>query len=704
MDVIAKQETARRKLLGTRENMIIFFFFNLFQSFGYGLNPSLNWYVQYYKMAIIYLVIAGSIGGIIGVYTQVFIGYYGDLVKSTFGRRKPLVFLGVVINIICIIGYALPPAYTQQALFGWYLFWTIMQSIASSIQGAPYISWLIESTADNEDYVRIVTLPSQAGSVIGFIAGVLLGNQILPIVGALIYAIGYAISIFFLLKYVHNDCVRATEKQPDMVPSFRTCMRTKEFQIIFYNRILISAGYAIGFGNGLYLLVVGFSFVTRYSQIALFVSVIAALYFLFGAVAVISLNWILAYYEKLFVYKIITLVIGVLGVVIFLACLAGNEASFYATCFFLIILGALVGPISAIDNFFLKDLIIYDTFLTGLNRENMYQTALALPANLGTSIIATIPSIILYGMGFISGTNTSTDDQIISKFIVNDRALWAMRVFCSLLMSVIAIASYFIIRPYPLNDPAAKRIQEIVNSRMSNKPEGLAGKEELEGEICGNNYIYDGGEELSAGRESLVDRPEEEMLMLHFSQAEVRSLATKGADGVAELKTKNAIGVVLGFIALAFVCASSGIQIISQVQTYITLLITLLLLCSLYVFYDVLRANALMKLSSYSRPKQEQMIHAAVKYNETMKARLEQSFNKFGIEDTGAEGNDEVSKRMTLAQPVDETTLRLPGYKRIYSSLVAIIVFSTLCFTVLVSSPINPSNHTPSYMPTHAPI
>ena len=88
---------------------------------------------------------------------------------------------------------------------------------------------------------------------------------------------------------------------------------------------------------------------------------------------------------------------------------------------------------------------------------------------------------------------------------------------------------------------------------------------------------------------------------------------------------------------MGVVCVAAGVQIISQVQTYITILITFLLMTSLYVLYDFLRALALIKLSGYAKSKQVELVQSALAYNESMKARLERSLSKFGIEETGAE-------------------------------------------------------------------
>ena len=141
----------------------------------------------------------------------------------------------------------------------------------------------------------------------------------------------------------------------------------------------------------------------------------------------------------------------------------------------------------------------------------------------------------MYGLGFVSGTNQATDDQIISKFLINNNAIWALRVFASLTMTVIATASYFIIRLYPLNDAAAKRIEEVVKSRTA-KPEGLSGKEEPTSSL---EEAHEDAAFGSSNRETIADRSEDEMLMLNFSQAEIRALVSKGADGVVELRYKD---------------------------------------------------------------------------------------------------------------------------------------------------------------------
>ena len=142
-------------------------------------------------------------------------------------------------------------------------------------------------------------------------------------------------------------------------------MRTKEFQIIFLNKIILFTGIAIGQTFGLYLLVVAFSFVKKYNQIAVFVIIILVCFLVGGMVSILALNFLLTKFDKLFLYKVITLAIAGFGCIMFPACVMGNPSSFIATVVFLIIMGILQFPLGYIDSFFLRDLIVYDTFLTG---------------------------------------------------------------------------------------------------------------------------------------------------------------------------------------------------------------------------------------------------------------------------------------------------------------------------------------------------
>ena len=86
------------------------------------------------------------------------------------------------------------------------------------------------------------------------------------------------------------------------------------------------------------------------------------------------------------------------------------------------------------------------------------------PSSLIVLFIGSIPVAILFASGFVSGTNTPTDDQVVSEFVWNDGILWELRVFTTLLVAVLAIASFFVIRKHPLTVKVMDKIAVAVKA------------------------------------------------------------------------------------------------------------------------------------------------------------------------------------------------------------------------------------------------
>ena len=119
------------------------------------------------RISFIYLTITNTLAAIPDTYAQVLIGYYGDQLVSKYGRRKPLVCLGLVLKMIAILALAFPPSKDMLGLFLWLFPWTIVNNCAGIIYSVPLSSWLIESSHDNADYIQIVTTSINMSGVVG---------------------------------------------------------------------------------------------------------------------------------------------------------------------------------------------------------------------------------------------------------------------------------------------------------------------------------------------------------------------------------------------------------------------------------------------------------------------------------------------------------------------------------------------------------
>ena len=161
------------------------------------------------------------------------VGYFGDDMKSKYGRRKPIVLFGSIGLMLSAFGIANPPQTEQKFLLAWLTVWLSLSYCAFTFQSIPLSSWIIESSGDNADYVRITTTSVSVGSFLGYITG-LLGLQFSvdkKNAIAVIAVAGYLIATFLLVSYVPNKAKRNVAKQPDLIPSLRTCLRTREFQV-----------------------------------------------------------------------------------------------------------------------------------------------------------------------------------------------------------------------------------------------------------------------------------------------------------------------------------------------------------------------------------------------------------------------------------------------------------------------------------------
>lgn len=161
----------------------------------------------------------------------------------------------------------------------------------------------------------------------------------------------------------------------------------------------------------------------RYSDIVPLLLVMSIVTNVVGMVLNLGLNWILRYVDKLVVYGHLTIAIAVVAMALLVASLRDSAEACYTFVALVIVLAALSSPIYTIDTLLVRDLVIYDTFVTGINRENMYQAAVDLPTSLATTVFDNIPSMVLHATGFVSGTNAAEDDQLISRFIWDDVSL-----------------------------------------------------------------------------------------------------------------------------------------------------------------------------------------------------------------------------------------------------------------------------------------
>jgi len=686
-------------------------------------------------MSFIYFLLLGLVSLPFTTYNQVIIGYFGDKIETRWGRRKPCIAVATVIYVICIFALAFPPGgfnlSNQKVLFGWGALFTTIVYIVADWLFLPLSSWFIESTADNADYIKIKTIPANIGGAVGGLMGFLASALLPHAVYCVIMVILIVPTTSALLYFVPNTQLNSVPKQPELIPSLRTCMRSKEFKTIFINKCLLFSAISISLGLLTFLYVTGFfPAIECYKEIIpLIVGVTVII--VIGSVAVLaSLQCILAKYDKLVVYRTVCVLAAIIALAIFPVSLPKGFTGFYLVIATSVLLTYCLVVLGSIDGFFLRDLIVFDQFVTGLRRENMYQTSMALPASLCIQVVSNIPLAIINLSGFVSNTGVPTDDQIISRFKFNDATTWQLRVYASFLTAIIIFAANRMIKSYALNDKVATRLNDIVKKReeeaqartisndernLKSNPLNNANTGSGSGSGSGGGVVSKDLEKTVSGSSvttaPLVNETDEDLMyMNHFSQSEI-AVIHGNFKSLSSLKTKVAVTIFFATFAMVTNIASMGLQINIGQGTFVVLTMTIVLFISLYLGYEILRFVIISKVGTMLEPQAKAIVAKALASNKSFFVNMNSRLKECGIVDSGSVEVENEEERESLAAPdkeeieADKNNVapedrEISGYKRIIFGLVILAIYGILGCTIFVYKQTNPDNHTPTMMPT----
>jgi Na+/melibiose symporter-like transporter len=418
----------RKEIFATARNRLIFalytFFFAIIGVSGGSVGSLV--YVARFNVSSLWIETAQQIASITSVISMIAVGAISDGIKSKYGRRKPVVFIGCACILSSTIFLVFPWSHDQQFLAFWYFIFNQLFIIGLTFSSNSLSSWVLESSADQDDFNNLRSVPINVGNILGTLVGGIgtfsgSFNILVPVM-----IVGGSISLSLLLYFVPSKSNHSTHrirrsdsahhstgagagtnnvmesadgsnKLPPFIPSFRSCMRTKEFRRIYINEILISLSFRIGGAYcGTYFLISGY-FSTN-MEFTTYMVYLAICGITLGMLANILAGYLAKRMDKLKLYLHLTICIAVLGVLGFMASFAKHYSLFAVYEMLLLAAGYMTGLLEA---FLVRDLIVYDTLITGLNRESMYQVALSVPENIVTSLLAILPSIIMFTTGIL---------------------------------------------------------------------------------------------------------------------------------------------------------------------------------------------------------------------------------------------------------------------------------------------------------------
>jgi hypothetical protein len=336
---------------------------------------------------------------------------------------------------------------------------------------------------------------------------------------------------------------------------------------------------------------------------------------------------------------------------------------------------AFLYPYNVLDALFIRDLILLDNFVSGISRENMYQVAVLVPAQIVSQFISYIPLLIIYSSGFVeSDDDDADDDNIDEQYSWNTGTIWQIRIYCSFLIAAYALVAYWSIRRYPFTNKITEQINEFINLRKAKMIRLENANEEEIDRVFENEHI------------SSISDDDEHMKMMHFSALEIRYLAEAEAHSVPErlqrLYRNSAIGLALG-VSTAVLLVAGLAQQIADSGSLSLFFALFLLIVAIFVLYEQQRFSVICALRV--RPPNDVQIAAVATNgkNQSHKTTLEEHLKFAQIEFS----TEATADRLTIADALpelqtSEDPAELKGYKRIYTALSIVLLFAVITIAV----------------------
>jgi len=215
-------------------------------------------YIAHFGLAAAAVGLVIIIARLFDAVTDPFIGYLSDRTDTRWGKRKPFLFLGLVVILPAVYFIFLPPdaptfAYFLSGFLLLYLGWTLIE--------IPVGAWSAEVTSSAESRNRVFmyrrVMATLGGAIVYSIPllPVFPTTEITPdtlrwVGGAVLILL--PIFIFLALKYVGPGQDMAVEEQTELLPFLRSASKNGPFLIFLANALL--TGFAVGIYFALYFL------------------------------------------------------------------------------------------------------------------------------------------------------------------------------------------------------------------------------------------------------------------------------------------------------------------------------------------------------------------------------------------------------------------------------------------------------------------
>jgi len=741
--ILGTEEKESPNRISRPGNLALLFLFALVSGVVSGLANSakLQIYVPKFGMSIIWGSCVDFLTTVLGVYAGIFISWFGDKVVSRWGRRKPVILVSYSLKMLCAFLLLNPPEkllhQSKVICRFWYMVTFCGYFAADAIFLISFSSFFVETCVSPEDYKQFVVYSQAIPSILGFLTGAGLSFVSLGHFGAGLVGLAWCL-LFAVCVTMPHRVVTTQTVQPPLLSSFRALIRTGEYRTLLANRIAFGASYVVGkeFAiNGCFLLFPGVEHFTEYKKLFFLVTIVSTTLSIAGQIAVSVL--MRRGHDKVSLYNAGTRIISglaTLQIFFFIPGLLGDPqgSSTLLICwigFSFGIIGTFFLACNTVESLIFRDVIRWDTFTTGLNRESMYLSAVGVPSDLSTLFIKAVPLTILTLTGFRTKDGDPTDDKFSSKYSWNEGTKIQIALYTTFLFAAGAYYSYVIFKTFPLTSSVADQIEVALKKRARNgdrkdaKSDMVPGMGMFVNEGGGHGYHKDIGEDqlslladadaaagsadhgahgdhgvddkpalqqddvseigfLDQGIASIADN-KSEMLMLHFSESEVAALGASSLNSAGRLKALedlthyHRLGMWF-FAPLSVASAGAALgQVLIVENEFSVFIVVIFCLTTVFWLYEFLRMGPISTLRRHSPLDVRLLAKEAARKNRITHESIAELLARNGIEGEILTGEAD-SRTNSLGGPTSSVwgkeTEPLTGYYRTFVFQIAISI------------------------------
>lgn len=325
------------------------------------------------------------------------IGYWSDVNRSRWGRRRPFLMFATPVTVISLLLLWTPPATGSGLLNALYFFFVTLAFYTSlSLVSIPYDSSLPEMATVPADYVPLSMWKNIFGTT-GVFIGALVASPLFGTVGPLAMAmvvggIGLVTIWLTLFGLQEKNCLAA---QPIGVwSSLRLTFGNRQFLSMFVSTLLIHVAYAMLLANLPYfvILVVG----KTEADVSIFQGVVVGTMVVFAPLW----SWLSQRYANRTLLRFSMLgLAGVFTLTFSVGLLPGISVMAHALLM-LALMGPLLGGYFVLVFAMMGSVVDYDETLTNCRREASYYGTFSLAVGVGPSFAALLLPFIFERYGY----------------------------------------------------------------------------------------------------------------------------------------------------------------------------------------------------------------------------------------------------------------------------------------------------------------